>query len=377
MLNPTNYLQRLNPALLQRLRGQGAAQSAASAKTQQTNPYGDAFDRGANAMHRGSGKARGVLARAQSEASNNFRLSAHLGVRSNSIDWDRGGRAGYSKDWVNTKNDLNTFADRKWSNRPDDERAANGTGIPVNATLFNVGARREATVASVRAETTVAGANLHGEIYAGRLRGTTSMGASVDLNSMTAKLDGGVRGEAHLLGVSAGGSRVFGGSAINTTTSVRGDAYVGAEAGAKAGVNFNPRTGDAGVSAGLDAFAGAKAKGKVRQSFGAAGENLGAVGVRGEAWAGIGASADASAGFEDGKFKISGSIGAALGVGGKVGFDLEIDVVGTAKAASKVAGDAVDMASEVASDAIDMASEVAGDVANAFSSGWSSIKKLW
>jgi hypothetical protein len=366
MLNSVNFLQRLNPALMQRLRGQGAAQTAGSANAQQTNRYADAFERGSSAMQRGASNARAGLANAHSEAADNFRLSGHLGMRGNSIDWDRGGRAGYSKDWVNTKNDLNTFADRKWSNRPDNEPAENGTGIPVNATLFNVGARREATVASVRAETTVAGANLQGEIYAGRLRGTTNMGASVDLNSMTAKVDAGARAEAHLLGATASGSRTFGGSALNTATSVRGDAYVGAEAGAKAGVNFNPRTGNAGVSAGLDAFAGAKAKGRVRQSFGAAGENLGAVGVRGEAWAGIGASADASAGFEDGKFKISGSIGAALGVGGKVGFDLEVDVVGTAKAASKMA-----------SDAVDFAGEVAGDVANAFSSGWDSVKKLW
>ena len=37
--------------------------------------------------------------------------------------------------------------------------------------------RRDATVASVNAETTVAGADLQGELYAGRLRGITTMGA--------------------------------------------------------------------------------------------------------------------------------------------------------------------------------------------------------
>ena len=248
----------------------------------------------------------------------------------------------------------------------DSPGSDNGTGIPVNATLFNIGARRDATLASVNAETTVAGANLQGELYAGRLRGITTMGASVDLNSMTAKVNTGARAEAHIIGASTSGNRTFGNENVNTTTSVYGNAFVGAEAGAKAGVNFNPRTGDAGVSAGLDAFAGAKAKGRVRQSFGAAGENLGAVAVRGEAWAGIGASADVSAGFEDGKLKLSGSLGAALGVGGKVGFDLEVDVVGTAKAATKVG-----------TEMVGAASEFAGDVANAFSSGWSKVSKLF
>ena len=114
---------------------------------------------------------------------------------------------------------------------------------------------------------------------------------SVDVNSMTAKIN-----TEHVLSsypwCNSERNRTFGSDAVNTSSSVFGTAYVGAEAGAKRAYS-QPRTGDAGVSAGLDAFAGAKAKGKVRQSFGAAGENLGAVGVRGEAWAGIGASADA------------------------------------------------------------------------------------
>ena len=212
----------------------------------------------------------------------------------------------------------------------------NGTGIPINATLFNVGARRSVTAASANAETSVGGVDLTGAIYAGRLGGMTNANATVDLNSATVKANAGVPGEAHLVGVSASANRRIGTDALNTTSSVKGDAFVGADAGANVGVDFSPRSGSAGVSAGLDAFAGAKAKGKVRQSLGVAGENIGAVGVSGEAWAGIGASANATAGFEDGKFKLSASVGAALGVGGKVGFDVEVDVVGTAKAAVQV-----------------------------------------
>ena len=57
---------------------------------------------------------------------------------------------------VNTKHDAHTFADRQWSNRPDSENSDNGTGIPINATLFNVGARRSVTAATASAETSVA-----------------------------------------------------------------------------------------------------------------------------------------------------------------------------------------------------------------------------
>jgi hypothetical protein len=366
MMNPMSHLKRLSPMLLNQLKGGKTDKGAAAQAANQVNPHADAFERAGRTMGRGAARNAGTLQNAGSEASQNFRLSSHLGVRSKSIDWDRGGRAGYSKGWVDTKHDHKTFADTKWTNRPDQENAENKTGIPISATLFNIGARREATVASVRAEATVAGANLSGEVYAGRLRGTTTLGASADLNTMTLKVDAGLRAEAHLLGVQASGKRKFGSDAINTTTTVSGNAYVGAEAGAKAGVNFNPRSGDVGVSAGLDAFAGAKAKGVVRQSLGLAGENIGRAGVSGEAWAGIGASANASAGFEDGKFKLSGSLGAALGLGGKVGFSVEVDVVGTGRAITNTA-----------SAAVDIAADAGESVANAFSSGWSAVKKLW
>ena len=364
MLTPVN-LQRNQANSMQRLGGQNPLQQVGTGLAQQGRLYADAFERSGNMLRQGAQNLGAGIAGAGAQAADNFRLSTALG-ESASGGWGFGGRAGYSTKLVNTKHDAHTFADRQWSNRPDSENSDNGTGIPINATLFNVGARRSVTAATASAETSVGGVDLTGAIYAGRLGGMTNANATVDLNSATVKANAGVRGEAHLVGVSASANRRIGTDALNTTSSVKGDAFVGADAGANVGVNFSPRSGSAGVSAGLDAFAGAKAKGKVRQSLGVAGENIGAVGVSGEAWAGIGASANATAGFEDGKFKLSASVGAALGVGGKVGFDVEVDVVGTAKAAVKVG-----------SDAIDAASEVAGDIANAFSSGWDKISSLW
>ena len=91
MFNTIN-LQRLNPALLQRLRGQGPIQSAGGPQTQRANPYADAFERGSNAVRQGVNNARSGLSNAGAEAANNFRLSGHLGVENSAIDWDRGGR---------------------------------------------------------------------------------------------------------------------------------------------------------------------------------------------------------------------------------------------------------------------------------------------
>ncbi|MCX6407756.1 MAG: hypothetical protein NTV28_12625 [Propionibacteriales bacterium] len=45
-----------------------------------------------------------------------------------------------------------------------------------------------------------------------------------------------------------------------------------------------------------------------------------------EGWAGAGAGADGVLGYDDGVFRLSGSGGAAWGLGGKLGLDLEVDV---------------------------------------------------
>lgn len=86
---------------------------------------------------------------------------------------------------------------------------------------------------------------------------------------------------------------------------------------ASAGVKIGPNA----VVANAGAFAGIK--GKV-----AGGAELGgiAVGATAEGW--VGAGAEAKFGFErgeDGKFHLGGSAGAALGLGGKVGFEVTVD----------------------------------------------------
>ncbi|MCZ9337422.1 hypothetical protein NGM37_06465, partial [Streptomyces sp. TRM76130] len=68
--------------------------------------------------------------------------------------------------------------------------------------------------------------------------------------------------------------------------------------------------------------------------------SIAGVGVGGsaEAWAGAGAEAHFDAGMKDGKFVIGGDLGVGLGVGGKLGAQVEIDP----GAITDAAGDAVD-----------------------------------
>jgi uncharacterized protein YukE len=109
-------------------------------------------------------------------------------------------------------------------------------------------------------------------------------------------------------------------------------------AGAQAGAGLT--AGKDGLEAKAEAFAGAKGSVRGQADIGGIG-----AGATAEGWAGAGAEASATFGKgEDGKFHIGASAGAAVGVGGKVGFDLAIDpnkVADTAKQAGHAVGEGV------------------------------------
>lgn len=186
----------------------------------------------------------------------------------------------------------------------------------------------------VEGETELAGATLAGSAGLQTLGVEGKAGLSVTGEGLTAELKGG----AYLAKATAEGSAQYGILGANA----KGEAYVGAEAGAKASI------GTQGVHVGAEAFAGAKAEGSVGADVGGIG-----AGVKGEAWAGIGAEADATIGMEGGKFTIGGEVGAALGVGGNVGFEVTVDV-----------GEVAD----TASDAADAVGDALGDAGDALSS---------
>ena len=101
----------------------------------------------------------------------------------------------------------------------------------------------------------------------------------------------------------------------SASTTAEGSASVGAEAGVGSSVSSE------GAEVGASAFAGARAEGSVSGEVGGVGAT-----ANGEAWAGVGAEAKGTAKFEDGKLTFGTEAGAAIGVGGKVGYSTTIDL---------------------------------------------------
>ncbi|MBN1206135.1 MAG: hypothetical protein JXB05_14555 [Myxococcaceae bacterium] len=98
-------------------------------------------------------------------------------------------------------------------------------------------------------------------------------------------------------------------------------AWVGAKANLAGDLTIDPSKGIYGIEAGGDAFIGARAGASGKVSFG----DYGGVGGSAEAWAGLGVSAKASAKLENGRFKARFELGAALGIGFKLGFNVDIN----------------------------------------------------
>ena len=113
-------------------------------------------------------------------------------------------------------------------------------------------------------------------------------------------------------------AKVSGAYSNSYGTSAEGKAYVGAEANADAGVTL----GTDGVKAnvGGEVFAGGKAEASVSQDLGPVD-----VGVGGEISYGIGAHAEADAEFSADNVGVSVDVGATLGIGGGIKFDIGFD----------------------------------------------------
>lgn len=193
----------------------------------------------------------------------------------------------------------------------------------------------------------IASGSVEASALKGTLEGETKLGV----------LDAHHKAEVKALSAGASGSMGFTNGGVNATGTAgaylvkaeaegslkAGPAEVGGSAKGFVGaeVNGNLTVGGNGLDAKIDAFAGARVEGEVHGDVGGIG-----AGLKGEAWVGVGAEANVTAGFnEDGKFKIGGELGAGVGVGGKVGFEITVDpaeVVKTAGDVANAAGDAID-----------------------------------
>ncbi|OLT41366.1 hypothetical protein BJF85_23820 [Saccharomonospora sp. CUA-673] len=178
--------------------------------------------------------------------------------------------------------------------------------------LPNTGWQGEATVAVAEGE--LAG-GFDGGVVAGdgSLQGSVlGAGANAEGSLDATGLSAGAGAQAHLAQGGAQGALDLGGV---------GGVNAEANAAVEAEANANAQLGLTGLDVGADAFAGARAD----ASVGA--EVLGiSAGLNGEAWAGAGAEAGLQFGMgEDGKFHAGGSLGAAIGVGGRVGGEVAVD----------------------------------------------------
>lgn len=165
--------------------------------------------------------------------------------------------------------------------------------------------------------------------------------ASASASASWLGVSGNAEAEAYLAKGSAEGELKLGDHA---GVSGKGEAMVGAKASAEGSVGWTGAQGSA------EAFAGARAEGEASAEVAGVG-----AGVHAEGWAGAGAEASGQFGMgDDGKFHVGGSVGLALGVGGKVGFDVSVDP-----------GEVVDTVSDAADDVGHVASEVGHGVSSA------------
>jgi hypothetical protein len=106
-----------------------------------------------------------------------------------------------------------------------------------------------------------------------------------------------------------------------------GTSYMGAEVCGEAGIVFDPKSGDAALEIGGEAFAGGKVEGELEGSLdvgGVEGKVKGSASLN----YGIGAQANADIGFDQGTLKADIQIGATLGLGFDVGVSFELDTSG-------------------------------------------------
>jgi hypothetical protein len=98
-------------------------------------------------------------------------------------------------------------------------------------------------------------------------------------------------------------------------TNAEYSALVGAEG------KYRAKVDQTGLHAGGELFAGGKVTGTAGTSIGGLGGNATV-----EGWAGAGAAADLDVGYDKGKVTLGGHAGLGLGLGGKVGGDITLDI---------------------------------------------------
>ena len=106
---------------------------------------------------------------------------------------------------------------------------------------------------------------------------------------------------------------------------VAAEGYIGAQAEGEADFKINPMAGTAAASIGISGFAGGRVDGSVNKKFDMGGVEAD-LGARGSVSYGVGGKFEVEGGLDNGVFKADVDIGATIGLGGEVGFTVELDV---------------------------------------------------
>lgn len=122
---------------------------------------------------------------------------------------------------------------------------------------------------------------------------------------------------------------------------VAAEGYVGAQANGEADFAFNPLAGTAVASVGLSGFVGGRVDASANKELNVGGVKAD-VGARGSLSYGLGGKFDAEVGVDDGVFKADVDIGATIGLGGEIGFSVELDVQDAAESVVDAGRDALD-----------------------------------
>lgn len=342
----------------------------------------DAFDNDGPSAARVMGNPLEIFGTAAPELASEMQrriMEAQLG----SGGWSRGPRAGVSRSLKSGKSERSLVSRGREFGKTTEAPNA-GAAEPqqgrfkdwsASATVFSAGRIETATLAKKSGSANIAGVQMSGDVHAGQARGMATADAGVDLKSGAVSGTAALRGELHAVGVEGSASRhLVGNDDTNLGAMAWGKAYVGAEAGGAVGVRLSPKDGTAKVSAGVDAFAGAKAVAVLRPSVKIAGEEISSFsGVSVEGYAGVGVKANAEAGLENGRFKAKVELGAALGIGGGVGVNVDVNLVGVANVAQKGVRAGVDVAKDAGRAVADQASAVGNAAASGLNSAGNAI----
>lgn len=228
----------------------------------------------------------------------------------------------------------------RWTYSSDGKEVAEDPRTTVNATLFNVGVAGNMAWREASGTADLAGGfKTKGRASVGRVEGEAGLRGDYNFHNAEAELKAYAGTRVEVIGLEGSIARPIGSKDNGITPSLYGRAAVLGEAKAEAGLAFNPRAGTAKLGLGAEAFAGAKAEASLRNESRFLGERLGSSSVGVEGYAGAGAKAKADLGFDEGKFRVTGEVGVALGLGAGVKLEVEVDVIGVGKAGYKAANE--------------------------------------